>query len=123
MSRSIAFDGIRADVLAIVGAVPSGKVTTFGDIGGYMTVMPRHVAYILGRLTPDEQDRVAWYRVVGASGKLGKKKVDAMGRSQAELLQAESVVVRNGIVTDFERVFVPVVDLDCGVEPGKNYSK
>ena len=86
-----------------------------------MTVVPRHVAYILSRLEPQEQDQVPWYRVVGESGKLGKNKLNFWGQSQAELLEAESVLVGKGVVMEFERFFISVAALNCGVEPGKNY--
>lgn len=122
MGKSKAFARIRDDILQIVSAIPPGNVTTFKEIGSYMTVMPRHVAYILSQLTPEEQEEIAWHRVVGESGKLGKTKYNARGQSQAELLQQETVAVHNGMVADFKNVFVPVAALKSGVAQGKNYS-
>ena len=123
MTQSKAFQGIRSDVIKIANAIPPGKVTTFGAIGEYMTVMPRHVAYVLSQLQPHEQDEVAWYRVVGASGSLGKNKADARGQRQSDWLGQEGVGTGDGKVLDFPDHFVAVETLSCGVEPGKNYSK
>lgn len=121
MARSKAFIGIKRDVLLIVAALPPGTVTTFASIGEYLSVVPRHVAYILATLTSEEQRSVPWQRVVGEGGKLGKAKADKLGRSQEELLLGEGVGVAAGKVLGFSSRFVPASALEHGVEPHKHY--
>jgi methylated-DNA-protein-cysteine methyltransferase related protein len=55
MPKSPAFIRIKADVLKIVTAIPLSRVTTFRSIGEHFDVMPRHVAYILTMLSPEEK--------------------------------------------------------------------
>ena len=87
-----------------------------------MTVMPRHIAYLPAKLSPEEQDELPWHRVVGNAGKLGKVKYNARGQSQAELLMLDGVVVSDQAISDFDHCFVPVEALAAGVDPGKHYS-
>lgn len=121
MAKSRAFARIRADVLAIVAALPHGRVTTFAAIGDHMHVAPRHVAYLLARLTPFERDELPWHRVVGSNGELGRRRYDNRGRSQAELLGDEGVLIVDGAVADFESRRVVVEALESGVRPGRRY--
>ncbi len=123
MSKSQAFLRIRRGVFKIVGSIPSGKVTTYRDIGEYMTIMPRHVVYISGQLDPHEQDNTPWHRVVGLSGKLGKERRNARGLSQEALFFSDGVIVFENKVTKFEAVFVSVRDLGSGVKPAQDYTR
>lgn len=122
MSKSEAFTKIKNDVIKIVGCIPHGKITTFKAIGNYMTVMPRHVAYILSQLSPEEQDEIPWHRVVGDLGKLGKEKTNARGQSQSELLTTEGLLVASSRIANFESVFIQASSLNCTVQPAQNYS-
>ena len=102
MARSAAYARIKADILRIVGAIPEGRVATFGDIGRHLDVMPRHVAYILAMLSDEEKARYPWHRVVADKGKLGKPKFNGFGISQAELLAAEGIdATDQGMIADF----------------------
>ena len=121
MAKSQAFAGIKRDVLQITAMIPPGRITTFKSVGDYMTVMPRHVAYILTMLSDDEKLTIPWHRVVGTQGKLGKPKADPLGRTQEELLQAEGIVVAQGVVSDFAEIFINTTDLDSGVQPQQTY--
>jgi methylated-DNA-protein-cysteine methyltransferase related protein len=107
---------IKADVLKIVAAIPRGRICTFHAIGAHLDVMPRHVAYLLATLDPSDQQRIAWYRVVGGDGRLGVPKRSAAGASQAELLRLEGILidVSNRIVA-FDSVLIAVETLDSGV--------
>ena len=48
--KSKAFARIRAEVIRLVGLIPSGKFTTYGSIAVHMNVMARHVAFVLSNL-------------------------------------------------------------------------
>ncbi|MBC2670702.1 MGMT family protein [Novosphingobium piscinae] len=115
-ARSPAFARIRADVLAIVQAVPPGTLVTFGDLGAHLDVMPRHVAYILATLDPAEQLAIPWHRAVPESGRLRPGASDALGSSQADLLRAEGVAVAaSGMIADPAAHRRAVADLPHGV--------
>ncbi len=75
---------IKADVLAIIRAVPSGRVVSFTDVGGHLDVMPRHVAHILATLDEMERATTPWHRAVRADGSMSTKPAE-----QAVLLAAE----------------------------------
>jgi methylated-DNA-protein-cysteine methyltransferase related protein len=121
MAKSKAFIGIKRDALQIVAAIPAGYVTTFGSIGAYMSVVPRHIAYILATLRPEEQSSIPWYRVVGDGGKLGKAKYDVAGQSQAGLLIAEGLTIVDEAVEAFSTRYIDAAALASGVEPHKLY--
>jgi methylated-DNA-protein-cysteine methyltransferase-like protein len=120
MSKSPFFARIKADVLKIAAAVPEGRVVTFTDIGQHLDVVPRHVAYILATLTPEERAAVPWHRVIAASGQLGRRQFDAEGISQAEILNAEGIELdERERLTDLETLVVPVSALHSGVSKQK----
>lgn len=116
MAGSPFYARIKRDVLAIAAAVPEGRVVTFKEVGAHLDVMPRHVAYILRMLEPQEKDAVGWYRVVPDDGRLQTVKTDGHGRTQAHCLQDEGWVIdADGSLVGFERRRVEVATLDCGV--------
>jgi methylated-DNA-protein-cysteine methyltransferase related protein len=116
MPQSPAFARIKHDVLQIVDAVPEGKLCTFRAIGEHLDVMPRHVAYILSQLKPEEKMIYAWHRVVSDGGSLGVVKRHADGKTQAEMLEAEGLVVsKNSVAVSMARAFVEVSALGSGV--------
>lgn len=116
MPKSPAFIRIKADVLKIVAAIPPSHITTFRSIGEHLDVMPRHVAYILTMLSPEEKTQAPWFRVVSDNATLGVPKIAANGKSQADLLGEEGILVSdNAITSAFERIFIPAAKLKSGV--------
>ena len=87
MAKSEAFARIKDQVLRIVATIPESKITTYQSIGEHLSLMPRHVAYILSQLDDNTKLDIPWYRVVSADGSLGVPKRDPNGDSQAQLLQ------------------------------------
>jgi methylated-DNA-protein-cysteine methyltransferase-like protein len=116
MAKSAAYARIRRDVLAIVAAVPRGRLVTHAAIGAHLDVMPRHVAYLLAMLEPPERATLPWHRVVGKDGALGRR-AGVDGRSQAELLAAEGVAMAAGRVdaASLAARSIAVGDLACDV--------
>jgi methylated-DNA-protein-cysteine methyltransferase related protein len=116
MPKASAFIRIKAQVLQIVAAIPYAKLTTFRSIGEHLDVVPRHVAYILTMLTTDEKMDYPWFRVVSDDASLGVLKHGADGRSQAELLIEEGLVVSSNTVQNFfDQAFIPASALESGV--------
>ena|ERR1700758_5376647 len=68
MARSSRLARFKSRVLAVVAAIPEGRVTTYGTIAQRLHVTARQVAFILARLTVEESKRLPWYRVVAANG-------------------------------------------------------
>jgi methylated-DNA-protein-cysteine methyltransferase-like protein len=83
----------KAQVLAVVAAIPEGRVTTYGAIAQHLRVTARQVARILATLTAEESERLPWFRVVAANGIVSSTKLGAVGRKQIERLRAEGVAV------------------------------
>lgn len=116
MPKSPAFARIKDDVLQIVDTVPEGKLCTYRAIGEHLDVMPRHVAYILSQLKPEEKMIYPWHRVVSDNGSLGVVKRHADGRTQVEMLEAEGLVVsRNSVAVSMPRAVLDVSTLGSGV--------
>ncbi len=116
MAKSEAFARIKAQVLEIVAAIPEAKITTYQSIGEHLTVMPRHVAYILSQLDDNTKLDVPWCRVVSADGSLGVAKRDPSGDSQAQLLGREGInVLGHAVAPPLEAVFLPAAALPHGI--------
>ena len=105
MAKSSAFARFKAEVVAVVAAIPEGQVTTYGTIGRYLDATPRQVAYVMATLTPEESAELPWFRVVAANGVVSSTKLGAVGRRQIARLRAEgvSVTARNK-VEEFESI-------------------
>jgi methylated-DNA-protein-cysteine methyltransferase-like protein len=93
MTSSSRATKLRSQVLAIVAAVPEGRVTTYGTIGRRLKAGARQVARVLATLTAEESRRLPWFRVVAANGVVSTTKLGAVGRRQIQRLRAEGVAV------------------------------
>ncbi|HEV3440588.1 MAG TPA: MGMT family protein [Gemmata sp.] len=83
----------KSQVLAVIAAIPEGRVTTYGTIGQHLQVTARQVAFILARLTAEESEQLPWFRVVAANGVISTTKLGAVGRRQIARLRSEGVAV------------------------------
>ena len=103
MARPTETARFKSKVLAVVAAIPEGRVTTYGAIGQHLHGTARQVAFVLGRLTVEESQRLPWFRVVAANGVVSSIKLGAVGRRQIQRLRAEGIAVtlRNK-VEDFD---------------------
>jgi methylated-DNA-protein-cysteine methyltransferase related protein len=116
MAQSPAFARIKAQVLEIVATIPPSKISTYQSIGEHLAVMPRHVAYILSQLPPNEKMVYPWHRVVSGDGTLGVAKKGPDGKTQAEMLRDEGILVsQNSIATEMTRVLVLAQELPSGI--------
>ena len=104
--RSPAFARFRARVLAVVAAIPEGRVTTYGAIGRHLKATARQVAFVLAHFTPEESATLPWFRVVAANGVISTMKLGAVGRRQIARLREEGVAVTPRYkVAGFDTVF------------------
>lgn len=93
MARSQGMVQIKSRVMAVVAAIPEGRVTTYGTIAKHLHITARQVAFVLANLTIEESDRLPWFRVVAANGVVSSMKLGAVGRRQIQRLRAEGVAV------------------------------
>jgi len=85
-------EGLRARVLAVVRAIPRGRVATYGQVA-LLAGAPRAARQVGGILhRSGDRDDVPWHRVVNASGGISTHKVGA-GTLQEALLRSEGVEV------------------------------
>lgn len=81
-------------IVEVLFSLDEGEVTTYGDVAevaGY----PKQ-SRLVGRILRDTSEDVPWWRVVNAQGRI-RTQNPAL---QAELLQAEGVLVTGGRVFD-----------------------
>lgn len=115
MSQSAAFAQIKAQILALTATIPPGRVSTYHSIGDYLDVMPRHVAYILTTLNPDEKEIIPWYRVVADSGKITAPN-PAKAANQKLALEQEGLLFQGKRdILNFSEYFIPADDLNSGI--------
>lgn len=82
----------RERVVAIVRAIPEGRVATYGQVA-LLAGAPRAARQVGGVLQRHaEREALPWQRVVNASGGISTHKIGA-GQLQEALLRAEGVEV------------------------------
>ena len=90
LTKSAAFNRFKSRVLAVVAAVPEGRVTTYGAIGRHLGRSARQVAFILANLTDEESRTLPWFRIVAANGVVSTMKLGAVGRRQIARLRPKA---------------------------------
>lgn len=83
----------RDRVIAIVRAIPPGRVATYGQVAA-LAGRPR-AARVIGGILRSAPDDVPWHRVVNAQGGISTYRIGA-GDLQAALLAHEGVIVSEG---------------------------
>ena len=83
----------KSQVMAVIAAIPEGRVTTYGTIARHLRITARQVAYVLATFTREESKRLPWFRVVAANGFVSTTKLVSVGRRQIARLRAEGVAV------------------------------
>ena len=109
--------GFNRRVYAVVRLVPSGHVTTYGDVATVLGSprVARHVGYALAAL---RDDTVPWHRVINSRGRLSFRGDTVRGQIQQSRLEAEGIDFEpNGRVRRFDerRWRFPDVDDAMGV--------
>mgnify|MGYP002778926412 FL=1 len=79
----------REGVLRIVRSIPSGRVSTYGDVAALLGIPrgARGVGFVLGSLGDDSE--IPWWRVVNRHGSISIRHMG--GRIQRMLLEREGV--------------------------------
>lgn len=81
-------------IYAAVERVPPGRVTTYGAISLEVTGRPtaaRTVGWALNGLPEERFERVPWWRVINAAGRISNSSRPGVAHEQRERLEAEGV--------------------------------
>jgi methylated-DNA-protein-cysteine methyltransferase-like protein len=106
MAKSTAFTRIRAEVIRLVGLIPPGRFTTYGSIAVHMNCNPRHVAYVLARLTEEESAALPWHRVVAADARISRGMDPELAALQRSRLETEGMTIdAKGFIRDADDHF------------------
>ncbi len=91
----------RKDVEAIIAQVPTGKVTTYGDLAA-LAGHP-YAARVVGGIAHYGDQELPWHRLVNRFGGLAAG-YHGGRTAQAEHLAAEGVICTNYIVDNFKEL-------------------
>ena len=92
-------DNFRQRVFHIVAAIPTGKVTTYGDVAR-LAGSPRAARQVGGVLKKlPEGSTLPWHRVINRHGKISLRGPDFIRQKQA--LEAEGIVLAGEGYIDF----------------------
>ncbi len=95
---------LRGRLMALLAAIPSGRVTTPEAIAAQLDVAPAWVRIAIARLSEDELQMVPWHRVVAVGGAIGR---GPWRETQFVRLVQEGIVVSPaGVVQDMGRVLL-----------------
>lgn len=106
------------DIVRVVRAIPPGRVTTVDAISHFLGVPAHHVSFLLARRFEAGGAPVPWYRVLAHRGAIGRPLLDDSGRSQADYLAAEGVLVGfRGRIGDYAMRYFEPSTITTGVIP------
>lgn len=84
---------LHQKIYRIVGQIPHGKVTSYGNIANVVGCTARHVGYAMAAI-PHELE-LPWHRVVNARGEISLRKNGQGDLEQRRLLLDEGVLFDN----------------------------
>lgn len=96
--------GFFQRVFEVVARVPTGHVTTYGDVAAAlgMRSVARKVGHALAGLSADRDD-VPWHRVVNSQGRISRAVDSSSGQRQVYKLAEEGIEVsETGKIREFD---------------------
>jgi methylated-DNA-protein-cysteine methyltransferase related protein len=87
------------EIWGVVGAIPRGKVSTYGAVARVAGLPGRARLTGLALRVSPKQMNLPWHRVVGAGGRIVFPPSSPQHREQARRLRAEGVAVKDGRVS------------------------
>lgn len=95
---------LRGRLLALLAAIPAGRVTTPEALAAQLDAAPAWVRTAIGRLSEDELQMVPWHRMVALGGAIGR---GPWRETQFARLVREGITVSPaGVVQDMSRVLL-----------------
>lgn len=104
MVRPPAERRVASEMLALIAAIPAGRVATTDALARRLNVIPTVIATLLNGLTTDERDTVPWYRVVAKGGAIGRG--PHRDAQFAKLVREGVPMSPAGIVQDMARIAI-----------------
>ena len=87
------------EIWDVVGAIPRGKVSTYGAVARAAGLPGRaRLAGLALKVSPEDLN-LPWHRVVGAGGRIVFPPSSPQHREQTRRLRAEGIVVKGGRVS------------------------
>ena len=86
----------REKVYSLLGKVPRGKITTYGELAEAAGTHPRAVAVFM-KTNPDPM-RTPCYKVIRSDGAIGGYSGPGGAKRKIALLEADGIAVKNGRV-------------------------
>jgi methylated-DNA-protein-cysteine methyltransferase-like protein len=81
-------------VYEVVQAIPAGRVASYGAVSRAISGRSsgaRTVGWALNALRPDREDRVPWWRVINAQGRISNTGWSDAAEEQRARLEAEGI--------------------------------
>lgn len=104
--KSLAGTRIRAEVIRLVGLIPTGKFTTYGSIAVHMNVAALHVSSVMSRLTEEESQTLPWHRVVSSDARISQRMEAGLSATQRARLESEGMRIdAQGYIQDSDAHF------------------
>ena len=97
-------------VQKIVGTIPSGRVTTYGEIGRVLRIHPRQVGRLLHQNT--DPAKYPCHRVVKSDGRVASGYAFGGKEAQIAKLKAEGVRFEEDGIADFPSSFFRIKAID-----------
>jgi len=94
MAGSPAYARMRAAIHDRLAALDAGQVMRLDEMAASLNLPARHVASILSRIPPEEEEFRPWWRIIPSAGRLppsGKR--SKRQQAQAERLAAEGLTI------------------------------
>lgn len=103
-------------VWKIVQQVPSGQVTTYGQIAAmipcpagvadrdYRKLAPRWVGNAMNAISGEHEEAIPWQRVINSKGGISMSLEGKVGRLQLTRLQDEGIEFNDDVQVDFRKV-------------------
>jgi methylated-DNA-protein-cysteine methyltransferase-like protein len=88
----------RADILAVVRAIPAGEVRGYAAVA-QAAGWPRHARLVARVLSECDEPGLPWHRVLRSDGRIAFAPGSPQSEAQAQRLRAEGLIVVTGKVS------------------------
>ena len=108
MAGSPAYARMRAAIYDQLAALDGGQVMQLDDLAVSLNLPARHVASILSRIAPGEEEFRPWWRIIPSAGRFPPlQKRSKRQEAQAQRLAAEGLTISgDGDIDDLEQHLV-----------------